>query len=117
MDILLIWLLIIIAVEAITEILIDGVIFFKFREWIFNSKITFLTIIFSCGYCLSVWVSMGFVYFLPSITGILIPDLIIKTFALHRLSNVYHELMKRWFKPKEDLNAARETEGVRENTD
>ena len=90
------WLLAILLVEAVTEIIVASKIMFGFRAGIANLS-GFLGELFTCGYCLSVWVSMcGLPYFLPgNITGIMPVDYFIKGIALHRLSNICHGIWKR----------------------
>lgn len=93
------WLITIIAVEAVVEIFVQSEIFIKVR--IFFSKLnpSFLGKLFTCGYCMSVWVSATIAWTLPgTLTEYQILDIIIKTFVLHRLSNVLHEALSRWFK-------------------
>ena len=87
----------IIAIESIVEIIVSSELFMSFRNMMYkvSSKIGTL---FSCGYCLSVWISVPFSLFLIiNISGIYILDVLIKIFILSRLSNIFHELLSRWF--------------------
>lgn len=97
---IIVWVTVIIAIEAIVEILTESILFEGFRSrlhdlpwekprWYFSG-------LFSCGYCLSVWVSAAGAFVIQdSITNIFVVDIIIKIFVLHRLSNIWHEVMKR----------------------
>lgn len=110
------WLIAILAVEAITEIVVasDFPIFLQFRNWLGVWALpddeealkqvrwyqTFLQKLFTCGYCFSVWVAFLVVWFLPG--GYLgmwpLDNFVLKLFALHRLSNwlhVFYELVRR----------------------
>lgn len=96
----------IIAVEAITEIIVDSKIFLPLRNYIAkkampdiptgrNTIFNFLHDLISCGYCTSVWVS-SFVMTLLVISGtkIFYPVIneIILVFFIHRMSNLFHVL-------------------------
>lgn len=69
----------------------------------------FCKALLSCGYCVSVWVAASVAWMLPGspashspielpAMAILIIDIILKTFVLHRLSNWQHEATVRWLK-------------------
>ncbi len=93
------WLLTIVAVEAMVEVIVNADITLKVR--VFFSKINpgFLGKLFSCGYCMSVWVAALVAWSLPGVlTDYVILDVIIKIFVVHRLSNVFHECVSRWQK-------------------
>lgn len=91
------WILSIIAVEAVTEIIINGEIFLPIRNTLSKMSV-FLRKLLSCGYCSSVWVAASIAWALPgTVTGYLVIDIIIRTFVLHRLSNLAHELFGRLF--------------------
>ena len=89
------WVIAIIAVEAITEIIVFSEFFAPLREFIFNTRFVFMHKLFACGYCMSVWVSVGVSWFIPwpiqSVVGYLLT-----LFVIHRLSNLFHELCVRW---------------------
>jgi hypothetical protein len=118
---ILIWIFAIVFVEATVEIEVESELFIAIRSrisqfsvfgrlkwlgWYFNGLL-------SCGYCLSVWISAVIALFIPttildantvgSVIGridatwpFVVVDYIIKIFVLHRLSNVWHELVYRW---------------------
>ena len=88
------WLITIIAIEALVELLISSEILISIRIYLTRLSPNFLGKLFTCGYCMSVWVAI----ILVLISGNYIGDLIIKILALHRLSNVVHEAVTRWFK-------------------
>jgi len=97
----LIWLVIIIAVESITEIITTSVLFEPIRDKIHvvfaGGKLKMLSELIQCGYCMSTWVSMAFAWALPGVfTGYFVLDVIIKIFALQRLSNWMHEFSKKF---------------------
>jgi len=92
--ILLIWIILIISVEAVTEIVTSSNIFLSLREWIYL-KSDFLGKLIQCGYCTSVWISAMVAWAAPTpfhpIFGYFIA-----LFAIHRLSNLWHEFTVRW---------------------
>jgi hypothetical protein len=100
-----VWTLVVVCIEAITEIITSSSLFFGFRDWIsrktgygsenekWYSKIGEL---FHCGYCFSVWPAIAFAFVLPGDFTIWWIDLIIKAFCAHRFANWFHELMARW---------------------
>jgi hypothetical protein len=89
-------LLVIIAVEAVTEILVASKIFFALRDKISQRGELWATFV-NCGYCVSVWVSAAAVLVLPRLIIDHQVDYIFRIFIVHRLSNVLHELFSRWF--------------------
>lgn len=92
---ILIWIAIIIAIENITEIITTSAIFQKVRETLVN--IPFIGDLIFCGYCFSVYPSiLGAIIAPGEITGLLIVDIIVKWFTLHRLSNIFHEFVSRY---------------------
>lgn len=92
------WLFAIICVEAITEIIINADIFLGLRTFLSKISPSFLGKLFTCGYCMSVWVAGCIAWSLPgTITNYPIVDIIIKAFVLHRSANLVHEGFKRWF--------------------
>lgn len=74
-----------IATEAVVEILLESELF----EWlrIIMRKTEFTAALFDCGWCLSVWVAGAFM--LLAHLGLFIIAIL---FAIHRLSNLYHNL-------------------------
>lgn len=89
-------LLIIIAVEAFTEIIVSSDLLIGFRNFCARINPWFLGRLLGCGYCLSVWVSIPFaIYYEYSIVNNLYVDFVIKWMLIHRLSNIVHDLFKR----------------------
>jgi hypothetical protein len=107
------WVAAVAYVEAVTEILLTGNIFSNQRHWLLNRSnepfawyekgpykwfICFVAELATCGHCLSVWVAGTIFWALPlTLTDYEIVDYAIKLFFLHRMSNVLHELLSRWF--------------------
>ena len=92
-----VWCLVVIAVEAITEIIVASDLFFNIRDKLSTKFPESIGKLVNCGYCASVWISMGAAFIAPgTLTKYMVVDIIIKIFAIHRLSNVFHEFMKRW---------------------
>ena len=89
------WILLIIFVEAITEILVSSDIFLEIREFIYLNS-NFLGKLVHCGYCTSVWVSAAVAWLAPSIGNYPFIEYIIAVFVIHRLSNIWHEFIARW---------------------
>ena len=94
------WIMAVIAVEAIVEIIVDSELFLFWRAFLSKRKMfvgRYLAKLFTCGYCFSVWVAVVVAWCLPGvISGYWLFDVILKTFVLHRLSNLTHELFVRW---------------------
>ena len=95
------WIMAIIFIESITEIVVSSDLFVSIRNWI--AKISkFGGSLISCGYCMSVWMSISIAWALPGNVipgdhaGFLIFNIVIKIFILHRLSNIFHEAVSRW---------------------
>jgi hypothetical protein len=112
LQIILIWWFFIIFVEAVTEIIVDSDFFFPIRNGLGKLPFfigSFSTALLRCGYCMSVWVAASVAWMLPgspsSYTPIELPiwfmliiDIMLKTFVLHRLSNIQHEFIVRVLK-------------------
>lgn len=82
------FLMLVIAVEAITNILTKGEIFHSLQEWA-EQRETFTQKLFSCSYCLSVWVAallVGPCMLYPQVKACL------WIFVVHRIANVFHTL-------------------------
>jgi len=106
-------LLLIIAVEATTEIITSSKLVSplqtKWREWtypidrppptgIVQAVRVFIDNLWNCGYCASVWVAAFYSAFAPIIIQEYFINWLVFVFVLHRLSNwmhVIYELMKR----------------------
>jgi len=99
------WLLIIIAVERVTEIITTSEVFAPIRNCVkkcayrysdpseisnYRKFLIWVDKLISCGYCTSVWVALVFVlvFMDKDIT------LIINVFAVHGLSNLYHSIFE-----------------------
>lgn len=77
----------VIATEAVVTLLRGGSIFSKLQDWA-EPEETILQKLFSCGYCLSVWVALVLwisTLFTVSVVAVL---------AVHRLSNAAHHLQE-----------------------
>lgn len=110
METAIIWISAIIAVEAITEILVAGKIFQSLRDFLISRNIFLLAGMFSCGYCMSVWVAASVGWIVPFPFGVVgIP---IKILVVHRLSNFFHEFMSRWLGRKPWAVEVHKTETV-----
>ena len=107
--------LLVICVEAITEILVSGSIFQKPREFIARNS-SFIGELVHCGYCTSVWVSAAvawvFVVWVWTLTPIFWINYIIATFVIHRLANLFHELSSKWLNRRPISFAVHKTETV-----
>jgi len=93
----------VILTEAITEILVESVLFERARFYV-EAKLpdSLFAILVRCGYCVSVWVGLVVSYALwlapfdwvswvqylqPALMGL----------VLHRMSNVWHDLIRKLF--------------------
>ena len=85
MGILLDLLLKALAVEAISEIVTKSTLFSPLQHWA-RAKDTWMKRLFSCAYCLSVWVSFVVCFFFTTFS---LP-LLLEIFIVHRLSNYLH---------------------------
>lgn len=95
------WILLIIVVEAVTEIITSSDLTSGLRFWLTKKAETnkiaeFFNKVVSCGYCCSVWVSAAVAWIAPGSLIYPFVDYILKVFGLHRLSNIFHEFVKRW---------------------
>ena len=92
-------LLVIICIEAVTEIITDSSLFQPVKKFFFtkeNRLCMFIHDLLDCGYCLSVWVSLIIITYL-SILNLWVVDIFncnllipIYVFSFHRLSNLIH---------------------------
>ena len=88
-----IWVISIIAAEAMTEIITKSDILFPIRKFMDRINPKFLGKLINCSYCTSVWVAMTIAWVLPgTVFNDIIFDIAIKTLCLHRLSNLFHKL-------------------------
>lgn len=88
---MLIWILAVVATEALVELITTASIFEVPRARLMATS-QFVEELLSCGYCTSVWVAASVAWALPGTTGYWPIDIVLKTLALHRLSNFLHEL-------------------------
>lgn len=101
-------LLLVIFVEAITEIITTSEFFLGFRNYFAKRNPDgFITKLISCGYCTSVWVSATVAWVPVGVAhhiDVLLPlaadvvDYFIILFILHRLSNLFHDFVSRYKK-------------------
>ena len=90
MNILLYFIILPIAVEALTTILIDSSIFYKIREKITSKDMPFFSELIQCKYCFSFWVTIFIIYI--GTFNIRFLYIFIMILVVHRLSNTYHFL-------------------------
>lgn len=112
---LILLLLFVIAVEAITEILVESEIFRWPRETLARANGLIGTLV-HCGYCTSVWVSAALSWAFVTCAWAIVPNFwvsfIVTTFVLHRLSNLWHELTSKWLNRRPITFAVHKTETV-----
>ena len=105
-------LVLIILVEAITEIIVASKIMQPLREFLFRNSPFFGELV-DCGYCTSVWVSASVAWIVPLlISPYLIVNYLVTMFLLHRLSNVWHEAIQKWLNRNPITFAVHKTEQV-----
>lgn len=88
----------VILTELLTELLVKSVIFKPIRARIKGINNWFKEL-FSCGYCMSIWLAFGVVLLVQpvySLVGTLWIDLPLIAFVVHRLSNYLHNFNDRW---------------------
>lgn len=91
-------LLSVVLVELFTELIVKSEIVKPLRQRIKGIN-SWFSELFSCGYCMSVWVAFGVAIasgLSYTFTGILPVDLGLTAFILHRLSNYLHNFNDRW---------------------
>jgi hypothetical protein len=122
----LIWCGVLVAVEALTELISSSAIMFPIRDW-FSKPIpeddadkttnvlvakkrsvfkrfyywlrAFIGELLNCGYCTSVWVAGAAAFVVPgTIPGWPLPTILMKWLVLHRLSNLLHESFRKRFR-------------------
>ena len=105
-------LLLILFVEAVTEILVESSIFQKPREFVYTRN-GFLGELVTCGYCTSVWVSAAVAWLVVfPISPWFVINYIITVFVIDRLSNLLHELNNKWLNRRPFSMALHKTETV-----
>ncbi len=95
-----IFIIAIVLTESLVEIISKSEIFSPIREWFFNRRdkkvFNFIHSLLDCGYCLSVWIG--------TFVGLILIDLVIINpivdwfiigLLLHRLSNLWHNIIDR----------------------
>ena len=95
--------LLILNIEAVTNILSKSEMFKPLRAFLFNRSdnriIKFLHEILDCPYCLSVWVSLFYItvlyitMYVYALSSVFI--FIMLVIAFHRLSNILHHIIDR----------------------
>lgn len=100
-------LLLALAIERITEILVASKLLLPVRDYFRQKQLEstgysgwwFLDGVFQCGYCMSVWVSLGLAWIWPVyFLNYYIINYLISIFVYHGLSNITHvvyELLRR----------------------
>ncbi len=92
------WTALIIAIEAVVEIIVDSKIMLPFRNFAAKISPNFFGELFKCGYCFSVWVAIPAAFIAPGeIFGIIYLDVFLKWILIHRLSNIFHGIISRIF--------------------
>ncbi len=105
---LLIFFLVVIVVEAITEVCIKGEIFFNVRAFIIE-KNDFFGKLVTCGYCFSFWISLlvcCLLYFFDALIVIIYNEFINFIFnwvILQRCSNILHGAIDKYFDTRKDI--------------
>lgn len=103
MTVIFCWILAVVAVEAVVEILTTSTLLNVPRAYILAQQ-NLLSELISCGWCTSVWVAASIAWALPgSLTGFIIADIAIKTFALQRMANYLHEVRANWLLPQKQI--------------
>lgn len=103
--------LLVIFIEALTEILTTSSIFEKPRMLL--ARNAFLGELIHCGYCTSVWVSLSVAWIIPfALTPYFWLNYLLTVFVLHRLSNILHELIQKLLGRRPFLFAVHKTEAV-----
>ena len=93
------WILAALAIADISRIAVEEEVFEGFRKKLLSLPSVlgwYLGGLFSCGYCLSTYLSIAAAIVLPgAFTGIWTVDFIIRAFALHYLSFLFYEAFTR----------------------
>lgn len=118
---ILLLLLLSIATEAVTEIIVAASITDPIRKWwkeltynpnyppkdTYTQRVkVFIDKLLSCGYCSSVWVAGLAAIWAPIIIQYIIPNWLIATFVIHRCANLLHvvyELIRKGRVKTQDL--------------
>jgi len=95
-DILMFFFMLPIACEALTQVIGSGSLFKKPREWVVEKNIPFLSELWACKYCISVWAAatLTFPYFYIKTGGNITASNILLTLTatliVHRISNIWN---------------------------
>jgi ABC-type iron transport system FetAB permease component len=86
------------ATEAVVELLVKSVVFEPVRKFV--SRVNWFKQLFSCGYCMSVWVAAAAVACVPvavmPLSDFVLVNILATTLVVHRLSNVMHNVIDKW---------------------
>jgi hypothetical protein len=90
------FLLAIVVTEAVVEVLVASELVAPVRAAAL-SRFPRAGVLFSCGYCLSVWAGVGAAYALGLSAGLGLgaAEPLVLGLAAHRLSNLWHEILQR----------------------
>lgn len=110
MNLILFLIIVPILVENLTELFVKSSIFFPVRQVIHELNIELISDLIKCGYCFSFWVSLvlNSVLFLSledyiSIIPNKLLNFIIIVLVIHRLSNIVHGAIDRYFDTRKDI--------------
>jgi len=100
----------IIATEAITNIISKADIFYPLRKWLFKN-FRWLHDLVDCPYCTSVWIAATLIFLSQIFCFYGIFKFVMYGFVIHRLSNVFHFLVD-WVNPhiEKDFSNFQDTE-------
>lgn len=91
---------VILATEALVEVVVKSEIFRPLRETISKLDSKWLGKLFSCGYCFSFWIAASMVGLFPaivlSVSGQSFVDVGLTVLIVQRLSNVLHNIIDKW---------------------
>lgn len=90
------FLLAVVVTEAVVEVAVASVLLAPLRDAA-RSRFPRTGVLFSCGYCLSVWAGVGVAYALGLTAGLGLgmAEQLVLGLAVHRLSNLWHEVLQR----------------------
>ena len=90
------FLLAVVLTEAVVEILVSAELLAPLREGL-RSRFPRAGVLFTCGYCLSVWLGIAAAYALGCSAGLGLgrAEPLVLGIAVHRISNLWHEFLQR----------------------
>lgn len=100
--------ILVLLVEATTQLAVKASVFYKIRKFI-ESKSEFFGELVTCGYCFSVWASLFWnLVFLVTSNYIYLVESKLLSFLIfviltHRLSNYLHGVSDRFFDTSKDI--------------